>query len=133
MYIIFRETFTGKGRVNFSVRYQTDLIFTVCVTTMLPVCLYIYALRQVSGLSPKIVRSVCVHVCAGLFGGNDTGRPCKSVSDRGSDGVSAFFPSLLTPCCSIHPAAVTTGEQTIYQGIGMHSPHLRRAFNEQPT
>lgn len=104
---------------------------SLCFYIMLTVCVCIHALRQAPGLSPKSVRSVPVHV--GLFGRNDTGRLCKSVSDRGSDGVSAFFSSLLAPRCSIHPAAVTTGEQTIYQGIGMHSPHLRRAFNEQPT
>lgn len=79
------------------------------------------------------VKGLSLHAGEGRSGGNDTGRLWKSASDRGSDGVSAFPPPSPLPHCSIHPAAVTTGEQTIYQGIGMHSPHLRCAFNEQPT
>lgn len=60
-------------------------------------CACIHALSKAPGWSLKSVRSLCVHVCYGLFGRNDTGRLCKSVSDRGSDGVSAFFPPSSPP------------------------------------
>lgn len=60
-------------------------------------CECIHALSQAPGWSPMSVRSLRVHVCEGLFGRNDTGRLCKSVSDRGSDGVSAFFPPSSPP------------------------------------
>lgn len=42
-------------------------------------------------------KPVCACVSVGQFGRNDTGRPCKSVSDRGSDRVSSFFPPCSPP------------------------------------
>lgn len=53
-------------------------------------CECVHALNQAPGWSPLSVRRLSVH--EGLFGRNDTGQLCKSVSDRGSDGVSAFLP-----------------------------------------
>lgn len=50
-----------------------------------------HALSQSTGCSPVSVRSLCVRAHEEWCGRNDTGRLCKSVSDRGSDGVSAFF------------------------------------------
>lgn len=64
---------------------------------MLTVCVCIHALRQAPGLSPMSVSAGRVHVCALLFARNDTGQLCKSVSDRGSDRVSAFFPPSSPP------------------------------------
>lgn len=58
-------------------------------------CECIHALNQAPGWSPLSARRLCVH--EGLFGRNDTGRLCKNVSDRGSDGVSAFLPLLSPP------------------------------------
>lgn len=48
-----------------------------------------------------------------MFGRNDTGRPCKSVSDRGSDGVSAFFSPLPPAVQSIQLLSPQGSRQSI--------------------
>lgn len=62
---------------------------------MLTVCMH-PCIKAIFWLkSRECQKSVCACVCGA--GRNDTGRLCKSVSDRGSDGVSAFFPPSSPP------------------------------------